>query len=529
MEIATSGKAIDLLVERVLCMNILSSDYFKNLYRLKTFHEVIDEIFNEVDHVEPWMSGNCRGPSTAFCLLYKFFTMKLTVKQVQVLLKHADSPYIRAIGFLYLRYLADPKTLWSWCEPYLRDTEEFSPSTTGKTTTMGAYVRDLLLDQYYFDTLFPRIPVPVMRQIILNLERASLPTKALGSGGTGTGGNRYVSDEPARRPPSVKAALSVSFGQRAPHRASTRDASPVRRSVNAAKESQRDLMDADRERERDREREGSRGLSRDRPGSGDREGRDGFLERGGSRDRDGYRDRAMAWERDGYRDRDGVREKDGDRDRDRDRERDRDRDRDRDTERDRDRDRERVREWDRERDRGAYRDGHRERDDRSREREGQRERDRVRDRERDRDRDRYDRYRKRDRPYDTHDYDRENWRSRSRSRSRSASLGPSKNRAPYRGRSRSPAEKKEENALLVNLQKLRDVYGDASGPKSKQSGRSRSPAEKKEENTVLVNLQKLRDVYGDASGPKSKQIDYPKPVGDSSTEDVIRLGGASWK
>eukprot|EP00244_Chara_vulgaris_P000919 TRINITY_DN11513_c0_g1_i1.p1 TRINITY_DN11513_c0_g1~~TRINITY_DN11513_c0_g1_i1.p1 ORF type:complete len:488 (+),score=76.43 TRINITY_DN11513_c0_g1_i1:369-1832(+) len=487
MEVATSGKAIDLLVERVLCMNILSSDYFKNLYRLKTFHEVIDEIFNEVDHVEPWMSGNCRGPSTAFCLLYKFFTMKLTVKQVQVLLKHADSPYIRAIGFLYLRYLADPKTLWSWCEPYLRDTEEFSPSTTGKMTTMGAYVRDLLLDQYYFDTLFPRIPVPVMRQIVLNLERASLPTKALGSGGTGTGGNRYVSDEPARRPPSVKAALSVSFGQRAPHRASTRDASPVRRSVNAAKESQRDLVDGDRERE------GSRGLSRDRPGSGDREGRDGFLERGASRDKDGYRDRAMAWERDGHRDRDGLREKDGDRDRERDRERDRDRDRD--TERDRDRDR--VREWERERDRVGYRDGHRERDDRSRERErerdGQRERDRVRERERDRDRDRYERYRKRERPHDNHDHDRENWRSRSRSRSRSTSLGPSKSRAPVRGRSRSPAEKKEENAVLVSLQKLRDVYGDASG------------------------------------APKSKESDYPKPVGNSTTEDVIRLGGASWK
>ncbi|RVW47613.1 Pre-mRNA splicing factor SR-like 1 [Vitis vinifera] len=77
-------------------MNILSSDYFKELYRLKTYHEVIDEIYNQVDHVEPWMTGNCRGPSTAFCLLYKFFTMKLTVKQMHGLLKHPDSPYIRA-------------------------------------------------------------------------------------------------------------------------------------------------------------------------------------------------------------------------------------------------------------------------------------------------------------------------------------------------------------------------------------------------------------------------------------------------
>ncbi|XP_028087639.1 pre-mRNA splicing factor SR-like 1 isoform X4 [Camellia sinensis] len=147
MEVQTSGKPIDQLLEKVLCMNILSSDYFKELYRLKTYHEVIDEIYNQVDHVEPWMTGNCRGPSTSFCLLYKFFTMKLTVKQMHGLLKHQDSPYIRCVGFLYLRYAADPKTLWNWFEPYVKDEEEFSPGSNGQMTTMGVYVRDLLLGQ----------------------------------------------------------------------------------------------------------------------------------------------------------------------------------------------------------------------------------------------------------------------------------------------------------------------------------------------------------------------------------------------
>ncbi|XP_059309394.1 pre-mRNA splicing factor SR-like 1 isoform X5 [Lycium ferocissimum] len=224
-EVKTSGRPIDQLLEKVLCMNILSSDYFRDLLRLKTYHEVIDEIYNQVDHVEPWMTGNCRGPSTAFCLLYKFFTMKLTVKQMHGLLKHPDSPYIRAVGFLYLRYLADFKTLWSWYEPYLKDDEEFSPGSSGKMTTMGVYVRDLFLGQYYFDTLLPRIPVPVMRAAVANLEKMNLPTKLSGS----TGDSSRGSEETSRRPPSVKASLSVSFGQRAPHRASTRDSSPVRR------------------------------------------------------------------------------------------------------------------------------------------------------------------------------------------------------------------------------------------------------------------------------------------------------------
>lgn len=120
MEIQTSGRPIESLLEKVLSMNILSSDYFKELYRLKTYHEVIDEIYNQVDHVEPWMTGNCRGPSTAFCLLYKFFTMKLTVKQMHGLLKHADSPYIRAVcrGFWHVLppHLGCDIILYSvWC------------------------------------------------------------------------------------------------------------------------------------------------------------------------------------------------------------------------------------------------------------------------------------------------------------------------------------------------------------------------------------------------------------------------------
>ncbi|PWZ10925.1 Pre-mRNA splicing factor SR-like 1 [Zea mays] len=97
MEIQSSGRSIEGLMDKVLSVNILSSDYFKELFKYKTYHEVIDEIYNQVDHVEPWMTGNCRGPSSAFCLLYKLlFTMKLTVKQMHGLLKHQDSPYIRA-------------------------------------------------------------------------------------------------------------------------------------------------------------------------------------------------------------------------------------------------------------------------------------------------------------------------------------------------------------------------------------------------------------------------------------------------
>ncbi|XP_051117610.1 pre-mRNA splicing factor SR-like 1 isoform X1 [Andrographis paniculata] len=309
-EIKASGRPIDQLLEKVLCMNILSSDYFRDLLRLKTYHEVIDEIYVTVTHVEPWMTGNCRGPSTAFCLLYKFFIMKLTVKQMHGLLKHPDSPYIRAIGFLYLRYVVDPKTLWSWYEPYLKDDEEFSPGSSGRMTTMGVYIRDLLLGQYYFDTLLPRIPVPVLRHIVSNLENMKLPTKPCGV----IGENSRASDDTARRPPSVKASLSVSFGQRAPHRASTRDSSPVRRTSTPIYDrddtsrrspgrrrsqsrdlSDREYSDRDRGRERDWDREDRYHRDKDPDRNRDRDHRFDYDRK--SRDRDSYRSRSRSQSR----------------------------------------------------------------------------------------------------------------------------------------------------------------------------------------------------------------------------------------
>ena len=201
--------------------------------------------------------------------------------------------------------------------------------------------------QYYFDTLLPRVPVPIMRQITSHLERLKLPTSSAGV--TGTGG-RHTADDTARRPPSVKASLSVSFGQRAPHRASTRDSSPVRRNISAPRGNGEDraerekIQDRDRDRDSDRRRDYDRYRGRDR--DGDRPPRESEKEGEYERSRDSHDPeivRRKGRERghdDGGRDRDHDRGRTDSRDRDRDRDRDRVRDRDRDWGRDRDRDRE---------------------------------------------------------------------------------------------------------------------------------------------------------------------------------------------
>lgn len=138
----------------LILTNIQSSPYFKvNLYELKTYHEVIDEIYYKVTHLEPWekgsrktagqtgMCGGVRGVgaggivSSAYCLLYKLFTLKLTRKQLIGLLEHSDSPYIRGLGFMYIRYTQDPKELWEWFEPYFDD-DEVSEYTYTHTHTI---------------------------------------------------------------------------------------------------------------------------------------------------------------------------------------------------------------------------------------------------------------------------------------------------------------------------------------------------------------------------------------------------------
>lgn len=122
------------------------------------------------------MCGSVRGVgaggivSTPFCILYKLYTLRLTRKQVVGLLKHKDSPYIRALGFLYVRYTQPPENLWDWFSPYFEDDEVFDPKAGGgHKMTIGELVRHLLTKLEWFSTLFPRIPVPVQKDIEMKL------------------------------------------------------------------------------------------------------------------------------------------------------------------------------------------------------------------------------------------------------------------------------------------------------------------------------------------------------------------------
>jgi hypothetical protein len=62
--------------------------------------------------------------------------------------------------------------------------------------------------QYYFETIFPRIPKPVHDDFVSKLTALGLPSKAVGNAGQG-GTDRRGIEEANRRPASVKASLLV--------------------------------------------------------------------------------------------------------------------------------------------------------------------------------------------------------------------------------------------------------------------------------------------------------------------------------
>lgn len=157
----------------LLLQNCILSPYFQKCCEsLKDWNAVIDEIYYEVKSVQVFQVG--KQPSTAFCLLLRLLTIRMTSHQLDSTLKHVDSPYIRAIGFLYLRYVGQPDQIFKWIEPYLHDCEEFTVERAqqrdAKVITMGSYVRFLFQSRdYYGQTSLPRFPITIERDLQVKL------------------------------------------------------------------------------------------------------------------------------------------------------------------------------------------------------------------------------------------------------------------------------------------------------------------------------------------------------------------------
>lgn len=67
---------------------------------------------------------------------------------------------------MYVRYTQPPNDLFDWYREYLGDEEAVDPRAGGgQPTTIGNMARHMLTKLDWFSTLFPRIPVPIQKQI----------------------------------------------------------------------------------------------------------------------------------------------------------------------------------------------------------------------------------------------------------------------------------------------------------------------------------------------------------------------------
>jgi pre-mRNA-splicing factor 38B len=157
----------------LLLRNIKYSPYFqKCCQNLNDWNAVVDDIYYQVQHVQPFQTADSKTPSTAFCLLLRMLTLRMTEHQLKLMLEHADSPYIRAVGFLYLRYAGPPDQMYRWIEQYLYDQEEIQVTVSGRPLTIGDFVRQLFSSREYHGTPLPRLPVNTERDLQVKLLQA---------------------------------------------------------------------------------------------------------------------------------------------------------------------------------------------------------------------------------------------------------------------------------------------------------------------------------------------------------------------
>lgn len=150
----------------LLQSHIVESAHFKTVMGMETFEQVVDELFQYADGVEPYAMANLQAPSCLFVCVYRLFAMGLEVVQLRQLLESNDSPFVRCAGVLYVRYGLAAEQLWPWLGEYVLDQDEFPPGQEYEWgSTVGEFVEMLMSQDSYYKTVLPRLPVTVKRHL----------------------------------------------------------------------------------------------------------------------------------------------------------------------------------------------------------------------------------------------------------------------------------------------------------------------------------------------------------------------------
>jgi len=154
--------------------HITESQHFKSLTTFESLGQVMEEIANFADTVEPYLTNSSTIPSPLFCCVYRLFTMGMNARQLRRLIDNVDNTYVRCAGALFVRFGLNPDQLWSWLGEYVLDEEEVKPAKDAEwITTFGEYVEGLLSQDRYYSVVLPRLPMSTKRQ--LEAKMAQIP------------------------------------------------------------------------------------------------------------------------------------------------------------------------------------------------------------------------------------------------------------------------------------------------------------------------------------------------------------------
>jgi len=158
----------------LLQSHIVESTHFKTLMDMSDVGQIIDEICQYADSVEPYMQSGTTMPSPLFVCVYRLLSMGLAAHHLRSILEHEEAPYVRVAGFLFVRFGMPHEKLWHWLGEYVMDDEVFQPSKgSEERVTIGEYVEGLLTQERICNTVLPRLPVSTKRS--LDLQLAQVP------------------------------------------------------------------------------------------------------------------------------------------------------------------------------------------------------------------------------------------------------------------------------------------------------------------------------------------------------------------
>merc|ERR1711957_303532 len=153
-------------LSHLLQTHIVECAHYKALLGMETLAQFVEEMHQFADGIEPYMSNSATTPSALFCCLYRLFTMGIQAAQLRRLIDHMENPYVRCVGFLFIRFGLSPEALWGWLGEYLLDDEELRPTKDSEwRTTIGEFVEGPLIQDKYYVTVLPRLPMSAKRNL----------------------------------------------------------------------------------------------------------------------------------------------------------------------------------------------------------------------------------------------------------------------------------------------------------------------------------------------------------------------------